>query len=242
MTDRHDDTVVRDALRSFEEGAGARPRYPTGASPTPARERRLAIAAVLVATVALGTVAVVGAATPTGCKPVTFAFAEPPSAQVRSELALAVDEIEDRTGLTFVERTTGPVVLEISWSDGGVAPRVPSSALPPTAHSASDGTLFLGYGAGLWRVVGDGRSLTAATIAFDASVEYPSGLDVGDSLASLFVHELGHVLGLAHSSDPASFMRPTLSPEARQFVPHEQTLLAEIGRAAGCQPVNPPPG
>ena len=49
----------------------------------------------------------------------------------------------------------------------------------------------------------------------------------------LFMHELGHLVGLAHSSDPRSFMYPYLGGDQQGITASDRLHLAYLGKG-GC--------
>lgn len=59
-------------------------------------------------------------------------------------------------------------------------------------------------------------------------------------LKVLLMHELGHVLGLAHASDPGEVMYP-YTIRARDWGQGDLAGLAKVGRPAGCLPEPPLP-
>jgi hypothetical protein len=57
----------------------------------------------------------------------------------------------------------------------------------------------------------------------------------GTSLGELLLHELGHVVGLGHTSDRAQVMFPDILPlGTAAYGAGDLTGLRQLGRAAGC--------
>jgi hypothetical protein len=114
------------------------------------------------------------------------------------------------------------------WSDRPVH-RAPSPVV------AGDTARALGYGESRWENrKGGGRRLAAGLVEVDATAKWPFGIDRRDGLAAVFAHELGHVAGLAHNADPASFMYPVTSRQAPRWTATDRQQLVLAGQQAGC--------
>ena len=165
------------------------------------------------------------------CEPITYAFQGSPPARAVAEFSLATQEIHRRSGLLFEEGAAATSKLLVTWSDRGVA----GVASPVVSEDVR--TTLLGVGWGSWRSVEGGRELVAAAIDVDGTASWPLGVDRGDGLAAVFIHELGHVIGLAHSPDPTSFMYRILGARAPRWTAHDLEELARAGGASGCRPL-----
>jgi len=63
------------------------------------------------------------------------------------------------------------------------------------------------------------------------------GFGAGPSIGELLLHELGHLMGLAHVADPSQIMYPTLLPVAARYGAGDLAGLARLGWSAGCLPL-----
>lgn len=170
-----------------------------------------------------------------GCAPITFEVQGSPPPVVLAELDVAMQEIQERTGFVF-EAAPASVEAErpklsILWMVDGT-PRPTSDLIP-----ADDGARRrLGFGAARWRYSPDRRELLEAVVEVNGSVSWGQGLGSADALAAAFVHELGHVVGLQHNADRASFMYPQARAEAPTWTAEDASQLAWFGEQSGCQP------
>jgi hypothetical protein len=71
---------------------------------------------------------------------------------------------------------------------------------------------------------------------------YPANFGPGSTLGELLLHEIGHVVGLGHTTDATQIMFPTLLPEAANatYGAGDLTGLSHLGSAAGCLTVPAP--
>lgn len=88
-----------------------------------------------------------------------------------------------------------------------------------------------------------GPVYVSGSAVFDASRagDYRPGFGRGATLGGLVLHELGHVVGLSHVSDPQSMMTPRSSDGAGEVGPGDAAGLAALGAAGGCRPAPAPP-
>ena len=163
------------------------------------------------------------------CDAITYTFRGSPPLHVPAEFELATQEIHQRSGLVFKEGKPETSKLVVVWSDADVTKRV---SLPLTSDHHAKRVVAIGEGR--WRTVQEGREFDDGAIEVDGTAEWPLGLDRGDGLASVFVHELGHVMGLEHSPEPASFMSEVVSPQPPRWTAADLDQLAQVGRESGC--------
>ena len=157
------------------------------------------------------------------CTPVTWLFnpaAAPAGAQ--KLLADAFDYVGSITGLSF--------------RYGGTTGAAPNADTP--------GTIVVGWVRGLGGPDGQatpsavttpaGPRIVAAGIEFDADKSHP--VTFGNwGWGPVVLHEIGHTLGLDHTTDPAQLMYPvhqTGSPST--YAPGDLAGLLRVGAAAGC--------
>ena len=149
----------------------------------------------------------------------------------RTELDWAIGQIEAASG------------LDLQWV-GDVEDPV-SPAWP------SDGPLHLGFAtedefpmpAGMsgygdsWTVdEGDGyRRYTGGRVVVRPDDGWTQGTASVNPLGLMFLHELGHVVGLAHVSSPDEVMTDKGNGTARALGAGDRAGLAAVGRPAGCK-------
>ena len=128
--------------------------------------------------------------------------------------------------LAIADSTPEASALTVRWSDG-----VATGASPLISDGSPKRTL--GFASSVWRSGRGGRELVAATIEVEATASWPAGMSELDGLAIVFVHELGHVIGLGHSPEASSFMYERMSRERRYWTSGDLEGL-EAGRQLGC--------
>ena len=168
------------------------------------------------------------------CEPIAFSVVGDAIPELAtSELAVAMAEIRERTGLVFEKQPegTGPAKLSIAWTADGTR----TSNMEVTGDHGGRARR-LGYATASWRHLGGGRELASAVIEINGGVAWRAGVDVDNGLAAVFVHELGHVVGLPHDADPASFMHHRTGGEPTVWTEAEKAALARFGQLSGCQP------
>ena len=71
----------------------------------------------------------------------------------------------------------------------------------------------------------------------DATRSFPAGFGSGRTVGLVLLHELGHIAGLAHVSDPNQVMYPNLMPmSAAAYAAGDLSGLKRLGTTAGCLP------
>ena len=83
----------------------------------------------------------------------------------------------------------------------------------------------------------DARILRAEVVLEREFVDYArTGFDAGRSgTAGLLLHELGHAVGLGHSTDETQIMYPTLTDRpSADYQNGDRTGLSRVGSASGC--------
>lgn len=223
-------TVVR--LEAAQASRGMERTEPNPVPERPGNRVVFVIGCTLLLLVAYG-VAILGTARGAsgGCALIGYAITGSAPPYLRTELDVAVQEIHRHTGLSFEPRSLKAANLVVRWSSTGVTVAEPTPAL-----SGSEGNRVLGFGAGRWRGRPGDRRLVEGVIELNASKSWTLGLQQGNGLAAVLVHELGHVVGLHHSTDPASFMHDRVSPGIPRWTADDLDQLAEAGRDAACGP------
>jgi hypothetical protein len=224
-------SVIRMASAAFASHRRPAPRVAAGAPYLP-RDGVGALGVVALAVAVLLGIAVAVArgnlAPPPGCQPITYLVDSGAPRLLTSEMRAATTEIHRVTGLSFVRTRRANAQLSVAWRHGlrPVGPRT----------SASNRSHVLGTAAGRWASDGAHRVFAIGTVAIEADHAWTVGWDHGNTLTSVLVHELGHIAGLPHSEDPASFMYPFTGAQVRTWTANDIARLKEIGRRAGCNP------
>lgn len=92
-----------------------------------------------------------------------------------------------------------------------------------------------GIGGSAYVANDDGRLVyITGSIALDASERLDSGFGAGRTWGKVILHELGHVLGLDHVTDPAEVMNGSLVTSPATWGAGDLAGLRRLGRLAGC--------
>jgi hypothetical protein len=79
------------------------------------------------------------------------------------------------------------------------------------------------------------------TVTFNSEARLLPGFELGDSWGDVTLHELGHIVGLAHVNDSTQVMYPDVTGGEARLGAGDLAGLERLGRAGGCVEV-PPPG
>ena len=159
----------------------------------------------------------------------------------------AIRRIANATGLRFAYRGTTAIVpasrpyygpdypadtqVVIAWTRPGVSQLLPRSADHPLAVGGSQWTYgFVDPQGGRWAKAMNGF------VVVDSTQHPPPGFGSNSYSArgKLLMHELGHVVGLAHVSDPAQVMYPVITTSAASWGNGDRTGLRILGSSSGC--------
>jgi hypothetical protein len=157
----------------------------------------------------------------------------------RRDLDAAMAKISAATHLRFRFVGDTTTVPQANWGESttatGYQPVLIAFADPSatSALDAADSTeLGVTYPSSIQTATG--LVYVSGTIVINSTGHLAEGFGVGTRLGSLFLHELGHLVGLAHSPDPRSFMYPYLGVTDQVITPTDAAHLAALGAPTGC--------
>lgn len=144
----------------------------------------------------------------------------------------AFAQLADATGLVFVDDTDG------APANGQRPGRQPVAV----AWARRDAPLWLehpgqvGLATAQWDAAG---ALVSGVVQLNAGYTLPVSFATRNSWGGVLMHELGHLMGLAHSTDRAEMMYPSVTSGPAEWGPLDRQLLRAAGARLGCPP--PPP-
>jgi hypothetical protein len=177
------------------------------------------------------------------CSPIPYVtnLTEAP-AGAAALVSAAINDLAAATGMTFVNQ--------------GSTTEIPSSNRPAVVPQYGSGWAPILIG---WARVGEsnllpggstvGQGVTTSVGSAGGDAEYVTGQVVidadgtrtlpvsfgGRTLGQLLLHELGHVAGLGHVSDPAQIMYPALvASSGNGYSAGDLAGLGLLGRKSGC--------
>jgi hypothetical protein len=137
------------------------------------------------------------------------------------DVAYAVEEISQATGLRFVRAGTlpGAADLTIRWSSPARVPALRGSNVGVGGSSVLNGTTRV-----------DGHVVLDYTQRMSAR----NGQELDRLRKGLLLHEIGHAIGLDHNDDERSIMYPSLRPLVPHYSAGDLRGLAMLGAGGGC--------
>jgi hypothetical protein len=175
------------------------------------------------------------------CAPIAyvtnFTNAPPFAAQ---DLATALGQLSAASGFRFVDEGSTTAIPNTNWSSSqrlgysGWAPVIIAFASPNQTKMFTSGDNQIGSGGAAWVVGPEGDVDVSGAITIDSSETYLPGFGSGLRLGTLFMHEMGHVLGLGEGPNPASFTYQYLGVTNQTMTPTDAAHLRVLG-SGGCR-------
>jgi len=166
-----------------------------------------------------------------------------------NDVHAAFAEMEVRSGLDFVYlgSTTEPPSPDRQPSDPGRWPQYEYSpilvafttpaVIPDLGGSVVGigGSWRISWAYGMWK---DATRWVSGDIYLDRDENLPTGFGEGNALGKVVLHELGHVVGMAHTNNENELMNPIVIPRSGRFGPGDLQGLWFLGRDQQCPPSN----
>ncbi len=167
------------------------------------------------------------------CRPITYRVnVSQAGPGARTDVTEALRRISLYTKVKFrylgktkgVPRASGrqPEMLRIGWAKPGNG----KGRSPSLVGGAA------GVGGSWW----SGTQMFRGMLVVDSRAKLPAGFGAGATRGALLLHELGHVMGLAHARTQAQIMYPVLDNDARAavFGAGDIAGLRKLGKAGRC--------
>lgn len=164
----------------------------------------------------------------------------------RADLAEALTRLSSASGLRFVDdgdTAELPGRRRESYQPQRYGHRwapVLIGWVPPEATDLPLGGGVQGITSAVALPGGGGGSLVTAQVVLDASHPLHAGFGPGQTDGEVLLHELGHLVGLGHVSDPTQVMFTTTTEAESQYGAGDRAGLAALGAPAGCHPAPTP--
>jgi hypothetical protein len=165
-------------------------------------------------------------------------------ATAAGDVSGALSRIAQATGLSFVsDGTTNelPESTRPAYQPGRYGPRWAPILIAWSTAAQSDflgGTSTVGQGGSTWyQAPGSHAVYVTGQVAVNgpATASLAPGFGSGLTMGALLLHELGHVVGLGHVSDPTQIMYPDLHTRgSTQYGPGDLGGLERLGASQGC--------
>jgi hypothetical protein len=179
------------------------------------------VATIVLSLVTFGGLVVKDLGAGPGCPPIRYTLiAEQAPTGGPQDVAWAFAELSRVTRLPVIptDATSDQPRVVVSWTE-----------VPPEPV-ADAGLTELGRAVGLRRPGG----MFSGTVMLSSAADLPVGTDERLGWRGVTLHELGHLVGLVHSADPADLMYPVLADGRAAFSATELRQLQRIGRDLGC--------
>lgn len=166
---------------------------------------------------------------------------------VLAETHAAMRVLAVKTGMTYTYKgATSEVPRKGSYIKQSADIVIAYTTPATTNYPLSGSTAGLGGYAGGWKSTSNGTTTTytaglnkgfLVVDTPDVLAHFKPGFGAGVRRGNLLLHELGHVVGLAHVSNPRLLMNPTMSSYTPNgYAAGDAAGLALVGRKAGCIP------
>jgi len=181
------------------------------------------------------------------CAPIHFVtnLAEAPPGAL-AEVNQAVAAVSAATGISFVwdgatselPSLARPVSNRQAYPESTESPVLIAWAGPSDTDLYGSNPNLTGVGLASWvNIAGGQRAYVTGQIAINTvtTATMRPGFGAGITVGQLLLHELGHVMGLGHTTDPTQIMFPVQLPlPSASYGAGDLTGLAHLGAAAGC--------
>lgn len=161
------------------------------------------------------------------------------------DLTIALAELSAASGFRFKYEGTTTAVPNRNWADlrydnqSTYAPLIIAFANPSATNVFTAGNAQIGSGGAAWVRSPTGLVDVSGTVVIDDQVHFVAGFGAGYSLGTLFLHEVGHVIGLAEGPNPKSFTYEYLGVTNQIMTKTDAEHLAALG-AGSCRPAPAP--
>lgn len=180
-----------------------------------------------------------------GCTPITWAFnpAHAPAGAL-TDIKAALTRISAATGLTFT-RTANTTTIPTSATLDAAPANLIIAWAPPGTTDLLDNTTE--YARGGWKTTptldpGTGLitwPITRGYVLLDTldTTTWKPGFGTGQRRGTLLLHELGHAIGLNHTTAPGQVMNPAITATSTStWGTGDRKGLTKVGRPAACHP------